>query len=266
MFDPFLHESGDKIVLGRTIPAGGVDEGEAVLRMLARHPSTARFVSTKLVRRFVTDDPPERLVAEAAATFLQTDGDIAAVLQTIFESPNSSRPRITAQRSRSRWRSSLAACAPPARPSTRNKTTDSTASCRRWASRYTDAKLPDGYPDYAAAWLNTNALLSGCASPSISRLANSAAWTWTCRRAAKCWGKMGLSMPDADEMAESQRLAALAPEYEDAAANNEEGAEMMDSQGMAADDGAMPEKDGPTYTPDQLAVATMLASPEFQKR
>jgi uncharacterized protein (DUF1800 family) len=86
-FDPLLHVEGDKLVLGRTIESGGMDEGLEILTMLAHHPSTASFISTKLVRRFVADDPPPEIVAAAARTFLETDGDITAVLRTIFTSP-----------------------------------------------------------------------------------------------------------------------------------------------------------------------------------
>ena len=69
-FDPRLHDPGEKIVLGRVIKAGGGEgDGEQVLDILARHPSTARFIATKLVRRFVSDTPPPALVDRAAARF-----------------------------------------------------------------------------------------------------------------------------------------------------------------------------------------------------
>jgi len=58
VFMPELHERGTKHVLGTKIKSDGVREGQAVLDLLARHPSTARFISTKLARRFVSDDPP----------------------------------------------------------------------------------------------------------------------------------------------------------------------------------------------------------------
>ena len=54
-----MHDAGEKIVLGRKLPAGrGIEDGEDVLDMLARSPATARYIATKLVRRFVADDPP----------------------------------------------------------------------------------------------------------------------------------------------------------------------------------------------------------------
>ncbi|NDJ85294.1 MAG: DUF1800 domain-containing protein [Chloroflexi bacterium] len=87
-FNPRMHDDGPKTVLGHQIPAGGREsDGEAVLDILAQHPSTARFVCTKLVRRFVADDPPAEIVDVCAATFAQTDGDIRAVLRTLFQAP-----------------------------------------------------------------------------------------------------------------------------------------------------------------------------------
>ena len=88
VFRPYAHDRGAKRVLGTVITTGGGQEdGLAVIGLLSRHPSTARFISTKLVRRFVTDDPPRALVERAARTFQETDGDIRAVLVTIFTSP-----------------------------------------------------------------------------------------------------------------------------------------------------------------------------------
>jgi hypothetical protein len=64
-----------------------VEEGEQLLKVLAHHPSTARFISTKLARRFIADDPPEAVVTAASRTFMQTGGDIREVLRTILASP-----------------------------------------------------------------------------------------------------------------------------------------------------------------------------------
>jgi uncharacterized protein (DUF1800 family) len=88
LFARRLHDDGEKTVLGRQLRAGGgIDDGEAVLRMLAAHPSTARFISTKLVQRFVSDDPPTDFVNELAAVFTKTNGDLRAVTRALFTSP-----------------------------------------------------------------------------------------------------------------------------------------------------------------------------------
>ena len=87
-FNPRMHDDGEKTVLGVRIPAGGgIDDGFQVLHLLAHHPSTARFISRKLAMRFVADDPPATLVNRMAATFLKKDGDLRAVLKTMFDSP-----------------------------------------------------------------------------------------------------------------------------------------------------------------------------------
>jgi uncharacterized protein (DUF1800 family) len=87
-FNPRMHDNGEKIVLGVRIPAGGgIHDGFQVLHLVAHHPSTARFISRELAIRFVADDPPASLVDRMSATFLKKDGDIRAVLETMFDSP-----------------------------------------------------------------------------------------------------------------------------------------------------------------------------------
>jgi uncharacterized protein (DUF1800 family) len=86
-FEERMHEPGTKFVLGQKIKQHGEKEGVEVLRLLARHPSTAHFICTKLAMRFVSDDPPPALVENMAQTFLKKDGDIREVLKTMFRSP-----------------------------------------------------------------------------------------------------------------------------------------------------------------------------------
>ena len=91
-FDPAWHQPGPKQVLGRTHPAG--PEGlESVLLQLAAHPSTARFIATKLARHLVADEPPPALVARLADTFLQTGGDLPAVYRSLVLSPEAWAPQ-----------------------------------------------------------------------------------------------------------------------------------------------------------------------------
>ncbi|MEP6912943.1 MAG: DUF1800 domain-containing protein, partial [bacterium] len=82
-FNARAHDEGEKIVLGQKIPAGGgFKDGLAVLDILAHHPSTAKYVATKLVRYFVSDDPPPALVERVAGSFTKSNGDIRETLRT----------------------------------------------------------------------------------------------------------------------------------------------------------------------------------------
>ncbi|HKA01675.1 MAG TPA: DUF1800 domain-containing protein, partial [Candidatus Solibacter sp.] len=87
VFNRRAHDDGEKTMLGVRIPAGGgIEDGEKVLDLVARHPSTARFISKKLAMRFVADEPPQALIDRMAETFTKTDGDIRAVLRAMIES------------------------------------------------------------------------------------------------------------------------------------------------------------------------------------
>lgn len=78
------HDTGAKTVLGVSIPQGQIDEGYAVLELLAHHPSAADYIATRLVRRLVGDDAPSELVGAARDTFARTDGDLRAVVRAIL--------------------------------------------------------------------------------------------------------------------------------------------------------------------------------------
>jgi len=161
MFDPLLHESGDKVVLGETIPSGGMAEGMQILKMLAQHPSTARFISTKLVRRFVADDPPEEIVEVASQAFTRTGGDIREVLRAIFTSPDFFSPEyyfgkikkpIELVASAMRAVGADIDGGSYAPMSYLNRVT------RRMGEPLYRHLAPDGFPDVASAWISTNTL------------------------------------------------------------------------------------------------------------
>ena len=86
VFKPKLHEPGTKTVLGHRIKERGEKEGLQVLELLAHNPSTAHYISVKLAKRFVSDDPPPSLVEQMAKTFLKTDGDLREVMRTMLRS------------------------------------------------------------------------------------------------------------------------------------------------------------------------------------
>ena len=85
-FVPRLHDTADKVLLGRTFKSNGVREGEEAIVMLARHPATARRIATRLATTFVADQPPQALVDRLAATFTRTQGDMRAIMLTLVTS------------------------------------------------------------------------------------------------------------------------------------------------------------------------------------
>ncbi len=86
-FQELRHEPGSKSVLGVRYAEGGVEEGQRAIRALARHPSTARFLATKLVTHFVSDQPAAPAVERIARVYRDTDGDLRAVSAALVELP-----------------------------------------------------------------------------------------------------------------------------------------------------------------------------------
>src|SRR5262249_26506971 len=87
-FHPRAHDGGSKRVLGVEIPAGGgMEDGERVLDLLAKHPATAHFIARKLAQKFVMDAPPPERVERVAQVSLRTEGDLTATYRALFESP-----------------------------------------------------------------------------------------------------------------------------------------------------------------------------------
>jgi uncharacterized protein (DUF1800 family) len=158
-FAPAVHDDGEKIVLGHRIkPGGGEKDGEKILDLLAKHPSTARFIATKLARRFVADDPPPPLVSRAADRFRQTDGDIREVMKTILTSPE-----FYANESyRAKVKSPFEFVVSAVRAANVEVTTavPLIAALRDLGMPLYGAQPPTGYPDRADAWVNTGALLN----------------------------------------------------------------------------------------------------------
>jgi uncharacterized protein (DUF1800 family) len=86
-YDPSKHEPGDKLVMGHKIKWQGEPEGIQVLKLLAESPQCAKFISTKLAVRFVSDTPPQAMIDRMTKTFLDTKGDVRQVIATMVNSP-----------------------------------------------------------------------------------------------------------------------------------------------------------------------------------
>jgi uncharacterized protein (DUF1800 family) len=158
VFEPRMHDNGVKTVLGTRVSAGGKGDGERVLDLLAKHPSTARHIATKLARRFVSDDPPAALVDRAAKRFLETGGNIRDVVRTIVISPEFFAPETQRAKIKNPFEfvvSSMRATAaqiPSAMPLVQ--------SLRELGMPLYLCQPPTGYSDKADAWVNTGALLN----------------------------------------------------------------------------------------------------------
>lgn len=151
-FDPAMHDDGEKTVLGHRFPAGGGESDlERVVDIVCSHPSTARYIAMKLVRRFVSDDPPAPLVERVATVFTQTDGDTKSLLRVIL---TSGEFRASKGAKLKRPFQFVVSCL-------RSMGADTHAHAQlieyltRMGQGLFQYPTPDGYPDEAAPWLGT---------------------------------------------------------------------------------------------------------------
>ena len=157
-FDEKLHDPDVKVVLGKKIHSGGMKDGEQVIELLSKNPNTAKFISTKLARRFVSDNPPPALVARMAKTFHKSDGDIREVMRTMIYSPEFW--------SRQAYRAKVKTPYELVASSVRALGTDvdTPMPLVQWVARIGEplyqCQPPTGYSDKAETWVNTGALLS----------------------------------------------------------------------------------------------------------
>src|SRR5579863_4024142 len=157
IFEERTHEPGDKTVLGHRIKPKGEKEGHEVLHILAHHPSTAKFICTKLAMRFVSDDPPQALVDRMAQTFLKKDGNIREVLMTMLESPEFWAPDAY----RAKVKTPLEFVVSAVRASGA-EVTDAMPIARQLQNMgmpLYGMQPPTGYSMKADAWVNSSALL-----------------------------------------------------------------------------------------------------------
>jgi uncharacterized protein (DUF1800 family) len=158
VFNPRMHDSGEKVVLGQKVAAGGgMEDGEKILDILVAHPSTAKFIATKLCRFFVSDEPSPALVARVAEAFHKSNGDVKTTLRAIFYSPEFNS--MDARRAKIKTPFELAASA----IRTLGAETDARPALAQWIGKMGEPlygyQAPTGYPDAADYWVNTGALL-----------------------------------------------------------------------------------------------------------
>ena len=158
LYRPGLHDNGDKIVLGHKILAGGgIADGERVLDILATHPATARFIATKLARRFISDDPPNSAIDRATEVFLKTDGSIRETLRALIKSPEF----FAATTYRAKLRSPFEYVAAAMRALNADTDGDRPVldAIGRMGQPVFGRITPDGYADRADQWLSSGAMV-----------------------------------------------------------------------------------------------------------
>ena len=157
-FVPAIHDTGSKKVLGKTINSGGIKDGEGVINLLAERKETSEYICQKLVRRFVSDNPGKTLVKKAARKFRNSDGDIKAVLRVIFKS---SAFKKSYDQKLKRPAHFIASAVRVIAPFDKGADMRSLLFLLRGLGQLPFMwQSPDGYPDVAEDWINTNAMLT----------------------------------------------------------------------------------------------------------
>jgi uncharacterized protein (DUF1800 family) len=155
-FDESRHNFSDKLFLGNSIKGSGINEGEEALNILARHPSTAQHISYQLAQNFVSDTPPDSLVKKLAKTFLDSDGNIATVLQTLFASTEFWQPNIYQTKFKTPYRY-LVSVMRIIGTVTNFEPLDSIMN--QLGMPLYGCPSPDGYKNIQSAWLNPDAMV-----------------------------------------------------------------------------------------------------------
>jgi uncharacterized protein (DUF1800 family) len=157
-FDDKVHDPNPKVVMGKKIHAGGMKDGEQVIDLLTRHPSTAKFISTEMARRFVSDTPPPALVARMTQTYLADDGDIRSMMRTMIYSPEFWSRDAYRAKIKTPFELVISAVR------TLGTDVDTPMPLVQWVGRIGEplyqCQPPTGYSDKADAWVNTGALLN----------------------------------------------------------------------------------------------------------
>ncbi len=157
-FDERRHDFTDKVLLGQKIKGSGEKEIEQALDLLCKHPSTAHHISYKLAQYFVADKPPEKLVANLSKTFLSTDGDISAVLNELFHSPEFLDAKYYNVKFKSPYRYLISSFR--AVDGKTDNVLPLLAFLKQTGQPLYQCLTPDGYKNTQSAWLNPDGLLN----------------------------------------------------------------------------------------------------------
>ncbi len=251
-FDPGRHDNGTKQWLGHRVPPNGQLEGEAALDVLARHPATARHIAFKLARRFVADEPSPALVDRLARRFLDTDGDLRAVMQALVDAPEFGDVRPVKFKTPYQYVMSSVRATGIATTNVKPLM----AVLAQLGQPLYGCQTPDGYHDTEADWLNPNA---------ITQRVNFAT--------ALASGKLPLQrVDDPDAPVPARGMKALERQADKAMARDQavEGSTPpVDVAGLLATLGpAISEqtRGAVAKSPPALQAALVLGSPDFMRR
>jgi uncharacterized protein (DUF1800 family) len=249
IFRPRLHDYDEKTVLGHKIKGhGGMQDGMEVVQLLAAHRSTAHFISLKLCRHFVADEPPASVVDRTAHTFQESRGDIRSVLSTILNSPEFNSPAAF----RAKVKSPFELVASALR--TMDAETDAGAPLMGMIMRMGEPlfqyQAPTGFPDRASNWINSGTLL-GRMNFSMALAANRIRGTQL--------DLQSLSASDDpqavwDHLVQRALGGSVSPQTQTAV--------MKSLQGLGSAGGGNPR----AFPKTTLMAALLLGSPEFQMR
>jgi uncharacterized protein (DUF1800 family) len=259
------HDNGAKRVLGHSLPAGGGEQdGLQVIDILSRHASTARFIATKLARRFVSDEPPPALVERAAGMFRDTDGDIRRVVVTIVTSPEF----FSAEAYRAKIKTPLevvassvraldAELAPPVPGAQQLGGGLALAQqVNKLGEPLYQQQPPTGYPDVAEAWVNTGALLNRM----------NFALGLTANRVPGVRVDLSRAVGSADRRKPEQVLDALLRSVLHGQATSQTRSVLAAQLDDPEITRATRDDRGPANTDVEKLAALVLGSPEFQRR
>ena len=272
VFNPLLHESGDKVVLGTTIKSAGVQEGMEILAMLARHPSTAHHIATKLVRRFVADDPPADIVKSAEEAFIKSDGNIRETLTAILTHPRFFAPEYYQVKFKKPLELVFSALRLtgseiefpqlPRRQNAQAAPVGLQAFLQDMGEPLYNRPTPDGYPDTTVEWLDSNALLKRMDFASAFSVGRMPEAKMNLAVAVSLIRELRLPEPNAAQTTQirtQMQQAALQREKNAAGQATALAPAMMDANAGKSDRQA-------EYSAEAIAVAYVLGSPQFQKR
>lgn len=161
-----FHEPGGQVVLGKSYPDTGIEQGRAVLADLARHPATARHIAQKLARHFVADDPPPMLVAKLETTFKDSDGDLRELAKTLVTAEEAWTPQRTKLKRPSEWIIAALRLAGVQGQVGRIMAAQALLGEPLWRP-----PAPNGFPDDEAAWIDGLSQRADIASNFASRVA-----------------------------------------------------------------------------------------------